>query len=102
MVSPIFLFFVSLPVAFRIIPMLVPEAYLEPYAWWDARILNVPSDAGQKGWRNMGYWKVGSCANRNGVQLKNGEHGRLLGGCRGAGAEAAGLCRHEARRGYSG
>jgi hypothetical protein len=36
--------------------MVVPEAYLEPYAWWDAKTLN----DGQARWRNMGWWEVGT------------------------------------------
>jgi hypothetical protein len=56
MPSPIFLFVVSLPLLFR----LLPEAYLEPYAWWDAKTLN----DGQVGWRNMGWWEVGIAYDR--------------------------------------
>ena len=49
------LFIACLPLVLRAITFVVPDRYLELYAWWDARSLN--GDGGSK-WRNMGWWQV--------------------------------------------
>lgn len=50
----------ALPLIFRLIAMVVPEAYLEPYAYWSSNTLNLRPGQTEPTtkWRNMGYWKV--------------------------------------------
>jgi len=62
MVQPFVLLVACLPLLFRLVPLVIPSAYLESYSYWDADILNLrPGEkiAGSK-WRNIGYWKVTS------------------------------------------
>lgn len=50
----------ALPLIFRLIAMVVPEPYLEPYAYWTSESLNLREGETQatSRWRNMGYWEV--------------------------------------------
>ncbi|ORY25248.1 hypothetical protein BCR39DRAFT_544616 [Naematelia encephala] len=54
MPSPFVILLASLPLIFRLIPMLVPSHVLEPYNLWSPDSLN--TKPGVK-WRNMGYWE---------------------------------------------
>lgn len=54
-ISPLFVALATLPLTLRLIALVVPAHRLEPYAFWDASILNGPNATTQ--WRNMGYWE---------------------------------------------
>ena len=55
-ISPLFVAIATLPLTLRLIALVVPAHRLEPYAFWDASILNGPNATTQ--WRNMGYWEA--------------------------------------------
>ena len=55
---PLLLGVASLPLIFRLVPMVVPAHYLEPYAYWNAATLNEQDGKVETYWRNMGYWEV--------------------------------------------
>lgn len=98
MVHPALLILVSLPLTFRLIPLVVPARWLEPYAYWSAASLNIrPGDDGPRSqWRNMGWWMVSFVILHRSCHTEKGDpnlgHGRLFRGCRDASEEAAGLC----------
>lgn len=60
MVQPYVVAIASLPLVARLIALVVPEAYLEPYASWSPDSLNLrPGEtSATTAWRNMGYWEV--------------------------------------------
>jgi len=60
MVNPFIVFVASLPLLFRLVPVLVPAQYLESYNYWSSDELNRrPGETVSKTkWRNMGYWEV--------------------------------------------
>ncbi|ORX36410.1 hypothetical protein BD324DRAFT_642561 [Kockovaella imperatae] len=56
MMHPLLIGVACLPLLFRLVPMIVPEHYLEPYAYWNAGTLNEQDGKIETYWRNMGYW----------------------------------------------
>lgn len=63
-----FKYLAILPLITLALLLILPETWLESYAWWDASSLNSSSGTMSVGggseamrvktWRNMGYWKV--------------------------------------------
>jgi hypothetical protein len=58
MIHPALIAIACLPVLLRLIPLVVPAQYLEPYAWWSSDVLNRKNGEVGSTWRNMGWWEV--------------------------------------------
>ena len=61
MLQPLLLIIGLIPLVFKLGPLILPETWLESYAYWDANTLNqIPGQEGRPSqWRNMGSWRVG-------------------------------------------
>ena len=62
MIHPALVFVASLPLIFRLVAFVVPDQWLEPYAYWSAAQLNTRSEGDdlKPRWRNVGWWQVGA------------------------------------------
>lgn len=60
MLQPLLLIIGLIPLLFKLGPLILPETWLESYAYWDASTLNqTPGQDGRPSqWRNMGSWRV--------------------------------------------
>lgn len=60
MLQPLLLIIGLIPLVFKLGPLILPETWLESYAYWDADSLNQApgKDGRQAQWRNMGSWRV--------------------------------------------
>lgn len=46
-----------IPLAWRLAVNSFPSQWIEPYAYWDSRVLNSPGADGRlPTWRNVGFW----------------------------------------------
>ncbi|CAD6587699.1 MAG: hypothetical protein TREMPRED_004828 [Tremellales sp. Tagirdzhanova-0007] len=59
MIHPALVFVASLPLIFRLVAFVVPDQWLEPYAYWSAAQLNTRSEGDdlKPRWRNVGWWQ---------------------------------------------
>jgi len=60
MLHPFVVFVASLPLLFRLAPIIIPAQYLELYTYWSSDELNrrPGGTVAKTRWRNMGYWEV--------------------------------------------